>query len=387
MASKRQRQNGTWEFVIKRKPLLPNPLSMTFDTEAEGVAVCARIEALLDKGIVPPDLVTETREKIATLGAVIRAYLGAVAVKVEDDHLLGYILVRDGALPLGKLTYDWAEGWVTCMKRERNLAPGTIRKYVGALARCCDWGANKGIAGVLTHPLRRLPRGYSTYTRDDLAVLAKDGKAGKSDEERDRRLKDGEELSIERVLSGEKPEGRQRAFLLPDGRALLDLHHLAIDSCMRQREMYTLTQDQIDFRGKSVNLDETKNGQKRQVPIMTDRMEEILLRLCAQAGKAGALFPWWWSTATPPELRTISNRLSHRFTAAYQAAGCDDLHIHDMRHEATSRLFETTDLNDTEIARITGHTDPRMLKRYANLRPSVLADKVRAARRAVISLS
>jgi len=73
MAYKRMRPNGTWEFVIKRK-LLPNPVSMTFDTEAEGVAVCARLEALLDAGIVPPDLVTESREKIATLGAVVRAY-------------------------------------------------------------------------------------------------------------------------------------------------------------------------------------------------------------------------------------------------------------------------------------------------------------------------
>ncbi|HSD36068.1 MAG TPA: hypothetical protein VLC92_01085 [Rhodocyclaceae bacterium] len=93
MASKRQRTNGTWEFFIKRKPLLPNPVSVTFDTEAEGMAVCARIEALLDKGIVPPDLVVETREKIATLGAAIRAYLSAVAVKSEHDQLLGYVLV------------------------------------------------------------------------------------------------------------------------------------------------------------------------------------------------------------------------------------------------------------------------------------------------------
>ncbi|HSD36117.1 MAG TPA: site-specific integrase [Rhodocyclaceae bacterium] len=382
MASKRQRANGTWEFVIKRKPLLPNPVSMTFDTEAEGDQVCARIEALLDKGIVPPDLVTESREKVATLGAAIRAYLSAVAVKSDDDLLLGYILLHDGGLPLVKLNYDWAEAWVTSMKRERNLAPGTIRKYVGALARCCDWGANKNIAGLLSHPLRRLPRGYSIYTRDDLAVLGRSGAQGKVDVERDRRLEEGEEARIDHVLSGGKPEGRQRPLALPEGCARLDLHHLALDSCMRLREMVTLTEDQISFAGRSVNLDETKNGQKRQVPIMTDRMEEILQRRCLEAGKGGRLFPWWDGDIDPDALKKLSNLISHRMISAYDAAGCEDLSLHDIRHEATSRLFETTELNDTEIASITGHTDPRMLKRYANLRPNRLAEKIRHSRNA-----
>jgi hypothetical protein len=38
-----------------------------------------------------------------------------------------------------------------------------------------------------------------------------------------------------------------------------------------------------------------------------------------------------------------------------------------------SRLYERTKLTDVQIARITGHTDLRMLKRYASLRGSDLA--------------
>ncbi|MGS0893435.1 hypothetical protein ACVBGC_12960 [Burkholderia stagnalis] len=47
-----------------------------------------------------------------------------------------------------------------------------------------------------------------------------------------------------------------------------------------------------------------------------------------------------------------------------------------MRHEATSRLYERTTLSDIQIAKITGHTDPKVLMRYANLRGSDLAARL-----------
>ncbi|WP_174417683.1 hypothetical protein [Burkholderia diffusa] len=65
MANKRQRPSGTWEYTIKRAKLLPKPLSLTFDTEEEGDAYVARLEQLLDAGIVP-DEVVEQRDAIAT---------------------------------------------------------------------------------------------------------------------------------------------------------------------------------------------------------------------------------------------------------------------------------------------------------------------------------
>ncbi|WP_343244768.1 tyrosine-type recombinase/integrase [Stenotrophomonas maltophilia] len=60
----------------------------------------------------------------------------------------------------------------------------------------------------------------------------------------------------------------------------------------------------------------------------------------------------------------------------FVAGGCADLGFHDLRHEATSRLYERTSLTDIQIAKITGHRDPRQLKRYANLRASDLADQL-----------
>lgn len=59
----------------------------------------------------------------------------------------------------------------------------------------------------------------------------------------------------------------------------------------------------------------------------------------------------------------------------------EDLRFHDLRHEATSRFFEETDLDVMEIREITGHKTMQMLARYSHLRSSRLADRLAGARR------
>lgn len=53
------------------------------------------------------------------------------------------------------------------------------------------------------------------------------------------------------------------------------------------------------------------------------------------------------------------------------------LRFHDLRHEATSRLFEKG-LNIADVGAITGHKDWKMLRRYTHLRPDDLAKKLDA---------
>ena len=55
-------------------------------------------------------------------------------------------------------------------------------------------------------------------------------------------------------------------------------------------------------------------------------------------------------------------------------AGCTDLHFHDLRHEATSRLAAIFELH--ELAKITGHKDTRMLLRYYHPDGRELARKI-----------
>jgi len=77
-----------------------------------------------------------------------------------------------------------------------------------------------------------------------------------------------------------------------------------------------------------------------------------------------------------PALFTYTPRgLSGAFLKLCRKTGIDDLHFHDLRHEATSRLFEKG-LNPVEVATITGHKDPRMLMRYTHLRAEDLVRRL-----------
>ncbi len=63
------------------------------------------------------------------------------------------------------------------------------------------------------------------------------------------------------------------------------------------------------------------------------------------------------------------------YIRAVRRAGIEDLRFHDLRHEATTRLFEQG-LNIMEVASITGHKDLRMLRRYTHLKAEDLAKKL-----------
>lgn len=56
-------------------------------------------------------------------------------------------------------------------------------------------------------------------------------------------------------------------------------------------------------------------------------------------------------------------------------AEIDNLKFHDLRHKATSRLFELN-LSTFEVASITGHKTLEMLKRYTHFEATMLADKL-----------
>lgn len=353
MATKRRR-GKTYHYTIRRKHLLPAPLYFSFDDEAEGDQYAARLEALLDQGIVPEAF--RQPERIETIGDAIRAYEAAVAVK--DHDVLRVIDERHGKVRLSSCTYAWVENWITAMKRVNRLSPSRIRKFKGSLQRCLNWVQAKHPDILPTNPLTLLPRGYASYA-------ASDGE-GRRDIERDRRLEKGEEEAIRRILAGAKPEGRQRPLELHDQPALVLLFDLALETAMRLREMFTLDWYQVDLERKTIFLEKTKNGDKRQVPLSS-----VALRRLREEGPGdGPVFPWEGT------LDQITSRLSRQWARIFDAAGCPDLRFHDLRHEATCRIYERTRLSDLKIALITGHKDLKMLKRYANLRASDLAEEL-----------
>ncbi|WON83251.1 site-specific integrase [Chromobacterium haemolyticum] len=69
----------------------------------------------------------------------------------------------------------------------------------------------------------------------------------------------------------------------------------------------------------------------------------------------GRLLPWWNGNDSPMALKQTTALLSRQYARIFEAARCVDFGFHDLRHEATSRIFERTKLSDLQIAKITGH--------------------------------
>jgi integrase len=372
MATKRMR-GGKWHYTVKRSGLLPRPVYLSFDDEAEGDEYVRRLEALLDRGVVPDEL-TDKREVAKTVRDGVRRYLAAQHVSGEDKLLLGVVLMRlPRELALSALSFVWATAWVSTLKREQNLAPSTIRHHVGALARALDWLAASG--EITFNPLRSLAKGYATYTPADEAVLARIEGAAKRDTLRDRRLEKGEDARIRAVLAGAKADDRQRALELRHAEALALLYDMALESAMRMREMFTLSAGQVDLAKRTIFLEKTKNGDKRQVPITTP-LRAMLAKRLKDVPDGELIFPWWNGDASQACLKRTTSLLSRQYARIFETAACKGLHFHDLRHEATSRLFERTKLSDMEIAKVTGHKSMSQLARYANLRGSNLAARL-----------
>lgn len=210
--------------------------------------------------------------------------------------------------------------------------------------------------------------------------------SAKIDESRERRLMPGEDEKIRAVMNKEKNPGRERPLKMENQAALGLLYDLGLETAMRMREMYTLNLDQVSIEKRTVFLDRTKNGSMRQFPLLSvaiTKIEEYISQVVnGTRGMEGfkfegnLLFPWWNGSLEDVALRTVTGVLSGRFRTIFMCAGADDFRLHDLRHEATSRLFERTQLSDFEIMKITGHSSTRMLARYANLRGSNLASRL-----------
>ncbi|EKU82163.1 hypothetical protein HMPREF9710_02474 [Massilia timonae CCUG 45783] len=185
------------------------------------------------------------------------------------------------------------------------------------------------------NPLRLLKRGFSTYTPEDTALLAQDGKQPRFDIERDRRLEEGEEAAILKMFE----EGsEERLFFI-----------LALETAMRMRECYTLYVDQVNLQKRTIHLERSKNGETRQVPLSSvarEVLDSFIREHQAEiAARDGRLFSFWNGDLAIRNLDRTTADVSRRFRIAFTDAGVQGLTFHDLRHEATCRLFERTTLS------------------------------------------
>jgi integrase len=150
---------------------------------------------------------------------------------------------------------------------------------------------------------------------------------------------------------------------------------LAIETGMRRLEIVTLRLSQINQQRRLVHLSNTKNGSVRTVPLTktATRVLEMAINHAIRPNDTDLIF---WGDAKD---NVSGERKPYDFTEAWEdarnRAGLPDLHFHDLRYEAVSRLVEAG-LGDQEVAAISGHKSMQMLKRYTHLRAEDLVEKL-----------
>lgn len=147
---------------------------------------------------------------------------------------------------------------------------------------------------------------------------------------------------------------------------VLNVEILSIKKSSQQGEILSLRWEHVDLQHGVAHLPTTKNGAPRDVPL-SRKARSYLQMLPIQLN--GNIFSY------------TSSGFKSAWRTALQELKIENLHFHDLRHEAISRFFELGTLNVIEVAAISGHRSLNMLKRYTHLRAYQLVSKLDARRK------
>jgi integrase len=179
-------------------------------------------------------------------------------------------------------------------------------------------------------------------------------------------------LPTAQVRKPTKPRGRDRRVSqaeivkilnATESTELQTIVTLAVETGMRRNEIASLLWEHVNLAKQTAHLPKTKTDVPRTVPLSKAAVTALKTFGAKTEGRVFSL---------------RGESMSQAFERACEShrANIQGIRFHDLRHEATSRLFEKG-LNVMEVAAITGHKTLDMLKRYTHLRAEDLAKKLR----------
>lgn len=324
MASFNKRGPYQWQVKIRRKGF--SLQSKTFESEGDAKKWARMVESEMDRGV----FVSQAEAEKTTLKEALERYgreitPGEKGAKQESSRI--NIVSASDLAPRFLASIRGADVAKYRDERLKSRSPITVNNEL-----------------ILLSHLFTVAR--KEWGMEGLKNPVSDIRKPKHPPGRDRRLRPGEEEKLMKTLP-------------PDLRPLLII---ALETAMRLGELQEMRWENVDLTRRTVFLPETKNGDSRTVPLSSVAVGT--LRKIPQHISEPQVFPFSSTSTT-----------SHRFHDAVTAAGLTDLRFHDLRHEATSRLFEKG-LNPMEVASITGHKTLQMLKRYTHLKAEDLAAKL-----------
>lgn len=352
MAQIRQLKSGYWQAVIVKKGY--SPQSKSFPLKVDAVAWSTDVEAKMNRGVFSD--VSES--EALTLRDGLLRYLREVTPSKKGFEAETYkinAMLRESFVSKSFATFrqsDAAKYRDELLKA--GLSASTIRKNLS----------------LLSHLYETANKEWSISCNNPIKSIAKP----KVNNSRERRLSAHEHKYLVAALTDTGAGERQNS-------AVLDVVLFALETAMRQSEILSLAWSDIDLAERVALLKDTKNGEKREVPLSSAAIKALsggdgngnVTKI-----RRGKVFK-----TTASAVKQCFRRAVIRARNAYEADFDDtdrdnavliDLTFHDLRHEATSRLADIFDMH--ELMKITGHKDSRMLARYYHPKAADLAKRL-----------
>ncbi len=325
MATIRQR-GSRWQAVIRRVGM--PEVSKAFAKRADAVAWAKITESEIERG----EFTDRTEADRLTLAEGLTKYEQEVTprkkgAKQERVRIRYWKANKLGKKALGKIKPADFATW-----RDEETGKGRAASTI-----------NNHLI-LISHFFNHARREWGLPVRNPIADIWRP----KLPQGRTRRLAEGEEAKLIEAAKSLHP-------CLPAAIVVL------LETAMRRGELINMRREHIDRR--TLKIPEAKSGEGRTIPLSQKALDALATLPTRIDGKV-----WPWS----PDV------LSHLFIATCRAAESVDLTLHDLRHEATSRLAKVYPVH--ELARITGHKTLGMLMRYFHPTADELAERLHAQR-------
>ena len=242
------------------------------------------------------------------------------------------ILDRDfGEKCLHEITRFDIESWK--MKRKKKVKPSTVNRELAVLkgffSRAVEWGK------VKNHPAR----GIKTFK--------------------------GIKSRLRYLMPDEV-----RILLSNCAEHIKPIVIVAVHTGMRKSEVLGLRRDQVDFERGIITLTDTKNSERRDIP-MNETVKATLRAIDGEEkttflkkGKSSAYY-----FASKIKKGSSYHWIDLSFHQALDKSKIEDFRFHDLRHTFASNLVMAgEDLNT--VGELLGHKDPKTTRIYAHLSPA-----------------
>lgn len=377
MATIVRRGNKKWQARVRR---LGQHLSRTFTSHEDAKRWAQAQEAEIERGT----WASPVESRRTRFRDVVKEYRQNVAKPRDCPAELSRLTRIEewfGHLRLDALTPAVLMRWRDVRLQE--VSGSTVRRELALLGGLLTW--------VEKELLIPLPQNAASAIRAPREARGRDRRLVKDEEERLR-------AAMERRPVHSSGKKRTGSYMSGTRQPWVKLaFELALETAMRRGEMLAMKWKDVDLDARTIFLEHTKNGESRTVPLSTRAVDTLqrahelrgIAGLRGANGKSSKVISLVGANRVLPissaALSKGWNRAVERARHTYEeecaAANVEpddrllDLHFHDLRHEATSRLALKLS-NVLELAAVTGHRELRMLQRYYHPKASDLARKL-----------